>query len=410
MEEKQNPGEALMNQMQIMNGIVREMKEIPELPSEVATDKSSLEKVEFPDEGGMLTYMSGHDYPYRGFPYFEIVEKIDLIKKISRAAVSGLYHSLKRKKYWLFTLIPSIWVVKNFAETGIYTFYRLVERFKLKPQRYSRSIRELHRAFSIPRGEDTHTQELRLMLRDLVCMILEFDNAYRFRVQDWIEDLDQVAVKKNPIKEISRVLTIAQSRELTAEIKDTWTLAKLGVSVYLRFDRKLKNVLADILASIDKEQFKLTPEDKHFTARRKDYAFSWITDPKNNEDRLIIELDTINRKHEAGLKNLEDAQLKVHQDLDTQYTNELAKISPSLTPEIIKWRNEKISTALKNLREETILREQAIINVFKTPEQIKLMEDQFKEREAIKIAQKKEIQDKEDKLKILKDELRNKYK
>ena len=272
--------DAYLENMRIMQGIVAEMKEIPVLPSEKPQDINALTRVEFPEAGGVLTYMDGYEYPYRGFPSAEVVEKIDLIKKLSRAMASGLYHSLKRHPWLMITLLPVVWVFKDLLYTGVSTFARTLERVRLKPHRYSQPIRELHRAFSEPRaqrGEDEHTQELRLMLRDIVCMVLEYDNAYRFRMQDILAELDKEALRRNPYKELNRLLSIAQSRENTQEIRDTWKLAKLAVSLYLRMDRKMRNLVVDVLCEINTAEIKMTVEDVSFAEKRKDYVFSFMT-------------------------------------------------------------------------------------------------------------------------------------
>ena len=225
--------------MGLMGQIIGQMKEIPVLPSEVppANDRNALQKVEFPEEGGVLTYMEGYELPYRGFPYFEIVEKIDVIKKIAKASLSGLYHSLKRYSLLLVLLLPALFVARDLLSAGVYTFYRLIERFKIKRERLCRCMRELHRAFSQPRKESGDITELSVMLRDLACNVLEFDNAYRFRCQDLVESLDKDLLKKNPVKELLRIMTIAQSREQTQEIRDMWKLVKIFTSLYLRFVR-----------------------------------------------------------------------------------------------------------------------------------------------------------------------------
>jgi len=266
-----------MQNMQLMNQIIQEMKEIPVLESEKPTDTNALQKVEFPEEGGVLTYMDNHPFPYRGFPYFEFVEKIDLIKKLSRGMLSGLYHSIfKRSKFTLFLMFPLLLVARDLLFTGVYTYFKLIQRFRVKQIRYSRAMRALYAAFDTPRAnEDIKTLELRLMLKDLICMFFEFDNAYRYRLQDVIVELDKVAVKKNPVKEILRLLNIMSSRENTPEVNDSWTLVRMGIKYYLRFDRKLKKMLADVLATLDLEQVALTDEDKHFSSLRKDYSFGF---------------------------------------------------------------------------------------------------------------------------------------
>jgi len=268
--------------------ITRNMKEIPIHPSEIPPpgDTYPLLKVEFPSEGGVLSYQEGLEQPYRGFPFFEVVEKIDLIKKVSRASLSGLYHSFKTKKWLLFTLIPAVWMFKNLLYAGVYALYRVIERTRIKPRYYSQAIRELYRAFSYPQGESSKMLELRLMLRDLVCMILEFDNAYRFRVQDLLEELNKTSLKKNPIKELNRIFTIVQEREKTQEIKDTWTLVKLFNSLYLRFDYQFKKMVVNILKELDIDKIKLTVEDKVFAGKRKDYVFGYI-DKQNVIDKSL---------------------------------------------------------------------------------------------------------------------------
>lgn len=273
--------DAYVLNMQTMNAIVREMKEIAELPSETPKDVNPLQRVEFPEEGGILTYMGGHEYPYRGFPFFEFVDKIDTIKKISRAFLSGLYHALKGRKMLLVTFLPVAWFARSLIKIGVYVFYRMVERFRIKPERYSTCMRELYRTFSleVPK-EDGEMRELRLQMRDLVCMVIEFDNAYRFRMQDIVVELDQEAIKTRPIKELHRLLDLIVAREKTQEIKDTWKLAKFFVSIYLRVDRKFLALIVNILSNLNLEKMRLSVEDRHYCLPRKDYTFGFI-DQKN---------------------------------------------------------------------------------------------------------------------------------
>lgn len=287
---------AYMENMQIMNSIVAEMKEIPQLPSEKPNDVQALERVEFPEQGGVLTYMSNHEgIPYKGFPIAELVDRIDLIKKVIRGLLSGFYHQLKnRNKFILLTLIPSAWIFKDLLYANVFTFSRLVERFRLKPIRYSQAIRELHRAFSV-QGTDEFTGKF----RDLLCMFLELDNAYRFRAQDLIEEIRKDEVKKNPRKELKRVIDIATTRETTQEIKDTWKLLNYVVSYYLPFDRKLTKLISSVLLEVNVEELKLTSEDKHYCNPRKDYVFGF-----QKAEKLKLESDALifNKRPEPSLQ------------------------------------------------------------------------------------------------------------
>lgn len=257
----------------IMRQIVGMMKEIPELPSEVPTDINPLIKVEFPEAGGVLSYMGNFEHPYKGFPFFEFVDKIDFMKKTLRAIMSSFYHSIKNEKWRVLgLLLISGPLIKAF----IYVFHRMVDRFKLKPKMYSDAIRELHRSFSVEYDEKPEEREMRLMLRDIVCMVLEMDNAYRFRFQDAIVELNQEVLLKRPIKEVVRVLTILSSRETTPEVRDTWTLVKYFLISQLVVNRKMKKMMVRVLRGLDLSKVALSVEDIEFCKKRKDYKFKFM--------------------------------------------------------------------------------------------------------------------------------------
>ena len=268
--------QAYQQNIQAMHTIIASMKEVPELPSEKPTDIQPLTRVEFPLEG-VHTYMEGFEYPYKGFPFAEFVDKIDYIKKLQRGFLSSLYHSFKRRQWYQKVFLVCVpWIFTDLVDAYIESFHRLISRFKVKPTRYSDAIRELNRAFSVEwHGESDVEKERRLKARDIICMFLEFDNAYRFRFQDIIVELDKVNLKKNPGKEVARLLTLMQSRESTQEIRDTWTLVKTFLPWYLLLNRTLAGKITGVFDSLDLEKVKLDAGDKQFCEKRKDYTFGY---------------------------------------------------------------------------------------------------------------------------------------
>lgn len=270
--------EAYVKNMALMNHIVAEMKEVAVLPSEVATDVNPLLKVEFPEGGGVLTYMGGHDHPYKGFPFFEFVDKIDVIKKVMRGTMSSLFHSFQgRSKFSLALLALVPWLFGDLVKAYVYTFYRMIERFRFKTIRYCDAMREVHRAFSIPyEGESAESAKMRGMVRDIFCMFLENDNAYRFRFQDVIVSLNKETLQENAGKEVVRLLDLMVSRETTQEIRDTWKLVKFFLPLYLRSKRSLNSGIVSVLGNLDLEKVSLSIEDQHYCKERKDYKFAFM--------------------------------------------------------------------------------------------------------------------------------------
>jgi hypothetical protein len=128
-------------------------------------DNAKVEKVEFPKEGGTFTYLEGHPYPFPGFPEQRFVQKTALIKALIPALCRGA-------KY-------------------------LINSDKIDPKRYSRPVREIYRLFNllIEREKDQGNKDKWTQIRDVVCYILEFDNAYRFRLQDVLKEINLDEIK-----------------------------------------------------------------------------------------------------------------------------------------------------------------------------------------------------------------------
>jgi len=256
-----------------MNKIVEIMREIPVLPSDAPQEIFPLIKVMFPEKGGVLTFMDKHIYPYKGFPAgSEFVEKIDILKKLGRGTLSNFYHQVYKKNKWkIVFLLP---VLKDIFRITVNTAHKFIERFRVKTDKYCDCVRELHRAFSLK------DNDLKAKIRDILCMLLEFDNAYRFRFQDLMGELNQEDFKKNSIKELLRLIDILSKRERTQEIRDTWVLVKMALKYYLKYDKELLEIVKEVFLEADIEKLKLSVEDKYYCKPRKDYNFGFIEKEK----------------------------------------------------------------------------------------------------------------------------------
>lgn len=122
-------------------------------------------KVTFPKEGGTFSHLKGRKFPFPGFPHAGIVAAMAMIKR----------------------LIPSL----------ISSYHGLIKPKLIKPERYSKSIREIYRLFNllIEREKSDGMKQKWIQMRDLVCMTLEFDNAYRFRLQDVLSEINLDEIK-----------------------------------------------------------------------------------------------------------------------------------------------------------------------------------------------------------------------
>jgi len=129
--EKKSPKDAFLYNLSVLNAVVNELREIPKEPPKETKETTLIEKIEFPQEGGVLMYMKGYKYPYRGFPFWEFVEKMDILKKIFRYFLGRIHFFARTSKWKLPTLLPSMWFLKKIAFSLLYSFYRVIERFRI---------------------------------------------------------------------------------------------------------------------------------------------------------------------------------------------------------------------------------------------------------------------------------------
>jgi len=269
MKKKEKEAQkGFISSMRIINTIIREMSE--ESPARTAKigDTTGLSKVEFPEKGGILTYLKGYEQPYRGFPYFEMVERVNDVKKISKKIFGKIYHNTKGiRKLKLLLILP----LANPLLSGFrYAFWFHIKKFRMKSVRYSQAVREIYRAFTAL-GESEEVTEW----RDLMCMILEFDNAYRYRFQDVVSEMNKDALAKKPLKEIRRLLDLIIEREVEDDLRDRWIqMRDFGCSV-LRFMPKITDLFQRFLLEINLEEIGLSKEDRYFCAMRSDYNFGF---------------------------------------------------------------------------------------------------------------------------------------
>jgi hypothetical protein len=117
-----------------------------------------ITKTLFPPEGGTFTEISGQEYPFPGLPSIEVVQDIEKYKRMIPVAIEA------------------------YAE--------FFAQHRLKPERYCRAVREIYRLFTLLSQRECNgkNRERWLRVRDMVCVVAEFDSAYRFRFQDIIKE------------------------------------------------------------------------------------------------------------------------------------------------------------------------------------------------------------------------------
>lgn len=219
---------------------------------------------------GCETWVVGEKYPLR----FALQNnKIDTIHRFKRLI------PIATKSFKKSPILSSLYFLKNwkgyvdFLHNGMKDVYFSDQKY------YSQPIREFYRVFT--------KLCYNTKLRDIWCALLEFDTAYRYRIQDIFVEINKEDLRKNPTKEIQRVLSILFRREISLNNG----LGKFKTVVpfiffYLKYiNRRLLGKIVDFLFECDMREIQSSVEDLYWqnAPEQKDYNYRGLS----SEERVV---------------------------------------------------------------------------------------------------------------------------
>lgn len=156
---------------------------------ELHNEGHQVEKVE-----GNLVYIKGHKMPHKGVPHYEAVEAVNKVKKI------------------LVNLKPSITFERTLEDFNKQAF-DIVKPYLLPVDRMTQaaSVIQDHVMLFLTNlrlDADTNWTTARI-----IAHIFEYDQAYRFRIQDLANETSAPELVLNPRKEIKRLLALNKRRD-----------------------------------------------------------------------------------------------------------------------------------------------------------------------------------------------------
>lgn len=226
-------------------------------------------EVVMPPEGGMLVYLTGCKYPKKSFPFPRGVQSCDIAKRgiiNSIRFVTGLPGNILRgnvlrSAFVLFgDFTDIIFTRKMDDDHDVY----LQERF------YCDMVREIYRVGMILAGDDVPS----IQFVKCVSMILEFDDAYRYRLQDIMGEYDRMGMMNNPRKEVVRLLKIAQQRDSGGTVGKFGSFIKIMPLLFLI--PSFKNTVLRFFSLADVSKIKMDINDWYHTLVFNGYNFGGL--------------------------------------------------------------------------------------------------------------------------------------
>ncbi len=218
------------------------------------------------NEDGIFQWLKGAEYPQKGMPQAEAIFAVNVAKRL-------FIHSLRfASELWY--ILP-IFMTKRSLESKIWAFneisIKIISPYILIPQLLTPLARELGRFstnFLLNIGISEKTS---LDFGKIIATMFEYDNAYRFRVQDLFTASSKEQIQNNPYKEICRLLDISKERDYDVVSKKfRYIKPILWIAFKIPRIRKAFITTFDVI-NFSKLQF--DEIDNYWVAMRTDYNF-----------------------------------------------------------------------------------------------------------------------------------------
>lgn len=256
-----------------------------------------VERIERPKEGGILLYLLYYKYPYKGKPDTASVDRLHTLKKILFTAVKSIQNRQTKIALALLLFLPKRFM-RGILLSGI-SYFHYLTKFMLaydfiRPDRYSRCIREVYRTFGamIGREKEEWMKKAIEMARDIICMLIELDTAYKFRFQDISLEIKLEEIlggKERMLAEIERLFSILIKREKDDIMRNKWIIIRRSLLQVLKRTEMAREFVKKFFKELNLKEIYPDEGDRYFDLLRKDYDFFGKTLPERIEERKQID-------------------------------------------------------------------------------------------------------------------------
>lgn len=216
-------------------------------------NESVAAKVIKATDGSLVMKLEGEKYPLPSFPRGHLLYgplsklKHEIKNQIFNESWAKLEAGIDKKEI--------IQDIKSKLYNEIPKYLEPLKYDMLPPESMCPSVREIHRAWTKISPETS-------VLRDYLCMILQEDDSYRWRVS-WLVKWFGWFMKWNPVKSFDYALKMLEHGEVIGDMKERQRLLRRILMLYLENSETRKKFI-QLFKEIDWDKVKLTKADKYF--------------------------------------------------------------------------------------------------------------------------------------------------
>ena len=248
-----------------------------------------------PPEGGLYAYYEGLLYPYKGHPWADAVDANNKLKRFTLALLLPYAHKAMVIPGLGFLLLPRSWQI-SWLENWLDHYWRMFSSIMVEDKKcytfqekyYNNLSRELWKFIKIflnSLGVDAGIAD---RTGKIFATLIEWDDAYRLRLEDLFSETSQEKMTDNPRREFRMMMRLLKERD-TEAMSSRLTLFGNLLSVILLVP-KIKKAFIKALGQIKFEALQLDKFDYYHVLYRHDYKFLGRDREDRIQERKNIEL------------------------------------------------------------------------------------------------------------------------
>lgn len=242
-----------------------------------------IERIEYPESGGIMVYKKGLKHPTKGFVFPEALSAINQAKRAMMTFIDLL--QIKPIAFGMCTLLIMPWSVKRRALDHI---GRILNRSMLWPVRpfllkdqYLTPVATEVLKFCGSFFKRLGIRKWGGLARSLSA-IIEYDFAYRYRLEDIMSEASKEKMLDEPEDEMKRLAEIYLEREQAPGQKKKMFYALWLIRIALWF-KPVRTAFIESIKEMDFEKMSLDVADRYHVLHRAGYNFLGLTDDVRHE-------------------------------------------------------------------------------------------------------------------------------
>jgi hypothetical protein len=230
--------------------------------------------IKFAYNQGVMVELAGAEFPQKGVAIPITMQRINAVKRM-------ITESTKLIKEKEFLILVSLFMLKTikgrikFIEKIFNSFnsiaIKVIDNSFFKRYYLTSVARNLDLLISRTMINMGISKTVSADFGRVMSAVIEFDNAYRFRMQDAITEIDIDKLKNRPAKELLRVLEIYRQRDNEGVSRKIMILKPIIKILFM--SKWFRNAFILALESINIDEMRFDANDRYWICQRGDYEF-----------------------------------------------------------------------------------------------------------------------------------------